>query len=260
VAGEQPRQLTGRHTVRLRVRILPTRIRTPGRQADWRLRRGRVDADTASGRVLTCAALLRCRRGLLARSARPAPPADRCRKPFPSLSASAHSGARKSRESRCPARLPDSRPAGAQRTRLWRSRSCRRQTSMSTLLTRLAPLRARRPGTQILGPGGKAAPRTAAAMCGMTGVLTSASVGVCLPVADTRQLLRRSGVPETARFGEVRMEWFEQLTGVSPDGGSGWFEHVLLAVAVAVGVSIAAAAARRLRWRLLSGVGVGSRV
>ena len=40
------------------------------------------------------------------------------------------------------------------------------------------------------------------------------------------------------------MEWFEELTGISPDGGNGTFEAML---AAAVGVIIIAAA-----WYILS--------
>ena len=45
------------------------------------------------------------------------------------------------------------------------------------------------------------------------------------------------------------MEWFEQLTGISPDGGSGSFEALLASL---LGVAIIAAVAVAVRRRAIS--------
>lgn len=41
------------------------------------------------------------------------------------------------------------------------------------------------------------------------------------------------------------MDWFERLTGISPDGGHGWFELLLLTLLAGV---VCAQIWRRIRW------------
>jgi len=43
------------------------------------------------------------------------------------------------------------------------------------------------------------------------------------------------------------VDWFERLTGISPDGGHGWFELLVIAV-VASGLCLRITS-RRVNWR-----------